>query len=364
VDVILHVSKQVKLLGQQDKAMIKRLIKIILPISLILLASCHSKKEERQQYTLGAPEAKEGVDIRYFQKRLDGENGHDFVDFMAIIYNEHNFRREETLYYYSSQHKTILNQRKFRFQVKNGELIMFENEADTVGRCYFSVNTDARVIYSTEPKAPGYIPITHTHTLQGTRKVKLSKMSDTIDVYSFYTPYTYVHEEYYDKSLKLVKFSESYYDLDFSMEQIDSVYVPKEFVKILQDQLVLDTDPDMPDNCISSEYVNKMEKNILMTVALWREYINNIDLGHKDPCSERESRVLFNYLRNNSYRNLFLTKALEYSNKKNEHAETLFMLMLPEINKHYRSYANVVDDFPFLMDYPECRHKFKHNSSY
>ena len=42
--------------------MIERLIKIILPISLILLASCHSKKEERQQYTLGAPEAKEGVE--------------------------------------------------------------------------------------------------------------------------------------------------------------------------------------------------------------------------------------------------------------------------------------------------------------
>lgn len=351
------------MLVQQDKAMIRRLIKLtILIFSLFVIASCNDKKEECPQYTLGEPEAKDGIDIRYFQKRLDGENGHDFVDYMAIIYNEKNHRREETLYYYSSQHKTILNQRIFRFMEKNGELIMFENEADTVGRCYLSVNTDARVIYSTEPKAPGYIPITHTHTLQGIRKVKLSKMADTIDVYSFYTPYTYVHEEYYDKSLKLVKFSESYYDLDFSMEQIDSIYAPKEFIKILHEQLEDPVNPEMPDSCSASEYVNKMEKNILMTVALWREYINSIELGHKGACSERESKALYDYLRNNSYRNLFLTKALEYSNKKKDNAENLFMLMYPEIIKHYKSYANVVDDFPFLMDYPEIRHRFKRSN--
>lgn len=340
--------------------MTKRLINI-LTILLVLsaISSCDKKQVESQQYILEAPEAKDGVDIRYFQKRIDGENGHDYVDYMAIIYNEKNHHREETLYYYSSQHKTILNQRKFRFLVKDGELIMFENEADSVGRCYLSVTTDARVVYSTEPKAPGYIPITHTHTLQGTRKVKLSKMTDSIYVYSFYTPYTYVHEEYYDRSLKLVKFSESYYDLDFSMEQIDSIYAPKEFVDILQEQLTITPESEMPDSCATSEYVNKMEKNILMTVALWREYLNNIEPGNANACSERESRALFNYLRNNSYRNLFLTKALEYSNNKEENAEKLFLLMLSEINKNYKTYANVVDDFPFLVDYPEIKNRFK-----
>lgn len=340
--------------------MTKRLINI-LTILLVLTAisSCNKKQEESQQFTLEAPESKDGVDIRYFQKRIDGENGHDYVDYMAIIYNEKNHHREETLYYYSSQHKTILNQRKFRFLVKDGELIMFENEADTVGRCYLSVNTDARVIYSTEPKAPGYIPITHTHTLQGTRKVKLAKMEDSIYVYSFYTPYTYVHEEYYDRSLKLVKFSESYYDLDFSMEQIDSIYAPKEFMDILHQQLTISNETEMPDSCLTSEYVNKMEKNILMTVALWREYLNNIEPGNANACSVRESKALFNYLRNNSYRNLFLTKALEYSNNKEENAEKVFMLMLPEINKNYKVYANVVDDFPFLLNYPEIKNKFK-----
>ena len=340
--------------------MIKRLIKastILLVLSAI--SSCNKKQVESPQYILEAPEFKDGVDIRYFQKRLDGENGHDYVDYMAIIYNEKNHYRDETLYYYSSQHKTILNQRKFRFLVKDGELIMFENEADTVGRCYLSVNTDARVIYSTEPKPPGYIPITHTHTLQGTRKVKLGQMADSIYVYSFYTPYTYVHEEYYDRSLKLVKFSESYYDLDFSMEQIDSIYAPKDFMDILHKQLTISPESEMPDSCVTSEYVNKMEKNILMTVALWREYLNNIELGNANSCSERESKALFNYLRNNSYRNLFLTKALEYSNKKNEYAETIFLQILPEINKNYKVYANVVDDFPFLLDYPEIKNKFK-----
>lgn len=340
--------------------MIKRLTNILTTLLVLsAITSCNNKQVESQQYILEAPEAKDGVDIRYFQKRIDGENGHDYVDYMAIIYNEKNHYREETLYYYSSQHKTILNQRKFRFLVKNGELIMFENEADTVGRCYLSVNTDARVIYSTEPKAPGYIPITHTHTLQGTRKVKLSKMTDSIYVYSFYTPYTYVHEEYYDRSLKLVKFSESYYDLDFSMEQIDSTYAPKEFMDILHQQLMISPDSEMPDSCVTSEYVNKMEKNILMTVALWREYLNNIEIGNVNACSERESKALFNYLRNNSYRNLFLTKALEYSNQKNEYAETIFLIMLPEINKNYKLYASVVDDFPFLLDYPEIKNKFK-----
>ena len=340
--------------------MTKRLINI-LTILLVLTAisSCNKKQEESQQFTLEAPESKDGVDIRYFQKRIDGENGHDYVDYMAIIYNEKNHHREETLYYYSSQHKTILNQRKFRFLVKDGELIMFENEADTVGRCYLSVNTDARVIYSTEPKAPGYIPITHTHTLQGTRKVKLAKMEDSIYVYSFYTPYTYVHEEYYDRSLKLVKFSESYYDLDFSMEQIDSIYAPKEFMDILHQQLTISNETEMPDSCLTSEYVNKMEKNILMTVALWREYLKKIEQGNANACSVRESKALFNYLRNNSYRNLFLTKALEYSNNKEENAEKVFMLMLPEINKNYKVYAKVVDDFPFLLNYPEIKNKFK-----
>ncbi len=343
--------------------MIRRLITYtVWLIAFFAIASCNQKQEENQKYSLGEPESKDGIDIRYFQKRLDGENGHDYVDYMAVVYNEKNSIRNEVLYYYSSQHKTILNQRKFKFQVKNGELYMFENEADTVGRCYFSVNTDARVIYSTEPKAPGYIPITHTHTLQGTRKVKLSKMTDTLDVYSFYTPYTYVHEEYYDKSLKLVKFSESYYDLDFSMEMIDSIYAPKELIEIIHEQLEVSEDPGMPDSCVASEYVNKMEKKILMTVALWREYINNIELGHKGACSEREAIALFEYLRNNSYRNLFLTKALEYSNKKNENAEAIFMMMSPEIHKHYKSYANVVDDFPFLIDYPGIKSKFKKNN--
>lgn len=342
--------------------MIKKLIKFFsILFALFAIASCQDQQVERKQYMLDSPVSKEGVDIRYFQKKLDGENGHDYVDYMAIVYNEKDFYRDETLYYYSSQHKTILNQRKFWFQLKDGDLYMFENEADTVGRCYLSVNTDTRVIYSTEPKAPGYIPITHTHTLQGTRKVKLAKMKDTIDVYSFYTPYTYVHEEYFDNSLKLVKFSESYYDLDFSMEQIDSIYAPKEFVDMLHNQLAMTPETDMPDSCIASEYVNKMEKNVLMTVALWREYINNIELNKKDACTERESKALFNYLRNNSYRNLFLSKALEYSNKKSENAEKIFMLMSPEISKNYRSYANVVDDFPFLLNYPDCRNKFRSN---
>ncbi len=349
------------MLVQQDKAMIRRLTNLtvlLLPL-LFIIVSCKGKQEERQRYTLGNPEPRDGIDIRYFQKRLDGENGHDYVDYMAWVYNESGFYRDETLYYYSSQHKTILNQRRFRFKVNNGELTMFENEADTVGRCYLSVNTDTRVIYSTEPKSPGYIPITHTHTLQGIRKVKLSKMPDTISVYSFYTPYTYVHEEYFDKSLKLVKFSESYYDLDFSMEQIDSVFAPKELVDIIHEQLTSE-DLAMPDSCVASEYVNKMEKNILMTVALWREYINTIELGHRNECSERESKALYNYLRNNSYRNLFLSKALEYSSKKTENAETLFTLMRPEIIKHYKSYSNVVEDFPFLLEYPDCKHLFKH----
>ena len=96
-----------------------------------------------------------------------------------------------------------------------------------------------------------------------------------------------------------------------------------------------------------------------MTVALWREYLNNIEIGNTNACSERESKALFNYLRNNSYRNLFLTKALEYSNQKSEYAETLFLIMLPEINRNYKFYANVVDDFPFLLDYPEIKNKFK-----
>ncbi len=327
--------------------------------ALLIVSSCVDKQVEQVQYMLEAPTSNEGVDIRYFQKKLDGENGHDYVDFMAIVYKEKDFRRDETLYYYSSQHKTILNQRRFRFQVKGGELIMFENEADTVGRCYLSVNTDARVIYSTEPKAPGYIPITHTHTLQGTRKVKLQKMDDTINVYSFYTPYTYVHEEYYDKNLKLVKFSESYYDLDFSMEQIDSIYAPKEFTLLLHEQLTSADEPEMPDSCATADYVKKMEKSVLMTVALWREYINAIELDQAKDCTEREGKALFNYLRNNSYRNLFLTKALEYSNKKSENAETLFMLMHSEIIKKYKNYSNVVDDFPFLVDYPQCRNRFK-----
>lgn len=345
------------------KRLIKRLIKtLVLLFTLFVTASCNKKQEEHQQYLLAAPEFKDGVDIRYFQKRLDGENGHDYVDYMAIIYNEKNRLREETLYYYSSQHKTILNQRKFRFGVKDGELYMYENEGDTVGRCYLSVKTDTRVIYSTEPKAPGYIPITHTHTLQGTRKVKLSKMQDTLNVYSFYTPYTYVHEEYYDNSLKLVKFSESYYDLDFSMEQIDSIYAPKEFIEILHEQLENSPEEEMSDNCVASDYVNKMEKNILMTVALWREYINTIEMGHTRACSERESKALFNYLRNNSYRNLFLTKALDYSNRKRENAEAIFMLMRSEINTHYKSYADAVDEFPFLIEYPEIRNKFKKNN--
>lgn len=340
--------------------MIKKLMNLIaILFGLFNIISCDDKQEARQKYMLETPEAKDGVDIRYFQKRIDGENRHDYVDYMAIIYNEKNHYRDETLYYYSSQHKTILNQRKFRFLVKDGDLIMFDNEADTVGRCYLSVNTDARVIYSTEPKAPGYIPITHTHTLQGTRKVKLSKMADSVNVYSFYTPYTYVHEEYYDKSLKLVKFAESYYDLDFSMEQIDSTYAPKEFIDILHEQLTVSPESEMPDSCATSEYVNKMEKNILMTVALWREYISSIDLESTEDCSKRESKALFNYLRNNSYRNLFLTKALEYSSNKGEDAEKIFMLMHPEISKNYKTYALVVDDFPFLLDYPEIKNKFK-----
>ena len=33
--------------------------------------------------------------------------------------------------------------------------------------------------------------------------------------------------------------------------------------------------------------------------------------------------------------------------------------MLPEINKNYKTYANVVDDFPFLVDYPEIKNRFK-----
>lgn len=319
---------------------------------------------EFQRYLLEAPEFTDGVDVRYFQKSLDGENKHDYIDYMAVVYNQKNFIREETIYYYSSQHKTILNQRKFKFRIKPGELIMFENENDTIGRCYLSVNTDARVVWSTEPKQPGYIPITHTHTLQGTRKLKLKKMADSVDVYSFYTPYTYVHEEYYDKSLKLVKFSESYYDLDFSMEQIDSTHAPKEFLNIIHEQLNPSSNVTTSSDYAESIYVNKMENNVLMTVALWREYINAIEIGRKRECSERESQALFNYLRNNSYRNLFLTKALEYSSKKKDNAEQIFMLMYSEISKHYNSYADVVNDFPFLVDYPECRHKFKYNSFY
>ena len=81
--------------------MIKRLIKastILLVLSAI--SSCNQKQVESPQYILEAPEFKDGVDIRYFQKRLDGENGHDYVDYMAIIYKEKNHYREETLYYY------------------------------------------------------------------------------------------------------------------------------------------------------------------------------------------------------------------------------------------------------------------------
>lgn len=334
---------------------------MISSIASLILSSCIHTQEEQNKYA-NIPTPQDGLDVRYFKKRIDPNNTNDDIDYMAIIYNEKDSRREETLLYYASEKKTIEKTRKSYTLAKNGELTLFNNAYDTIGRKYLSINTGTMIIYSTEPKSPGYIPVNNTHTLQGVRRVKLDGMQDTIDVFSFYTPYTYVHEEYYDTMLKLVKFSESYFDLDFSMEQIDDMNVPKHFRDLIARHFVLaEKEEDFVDTCMTAPYYRLMEKEILITSQNWVSFIRTILSNETKECSELGSKAMSDYLKGNQYRTSFLISALANYNEFNklQAVESLFNIIQADSTLKYNDYNQIVEDFTFLKDYPQCKKLFK-----
>lgn len=331
---------------------------LVATFAFLISSSCVNKQDERSPYA-HIPISQDGLDIRYFQKRLDTNNANDFIDFIAVIYNEKNFRREETMLYYSSKHKTIEKIRKSYYLASNGKIVLFENAYDTVGRDYLSVTTGTTTVYTTEPKAPGYTPITNSHTLQGTRKIKLDGMKDSTEVFSFYTPYTYVHEEYYDTFLKLVKFSECYFDLDFSMEQTDDINVPIHLRELVANHYITQEEQQL-DSCMSAPYYRQMEKEFLMTDQDWKSFIRIILKKDNQACLSQNCKAMNDYLKRNEFRNGLLSATLYNYNEENRMraVEKIFSIMQLDSTFHYKDYNSLIEDYVFLKDFPEIQKEF------
>lgn len=337
----------------RDFKMKKNIIRTLIALLASFICSACVEKQSEQSPYAHIPTPQDGLDIRYFKKRLDTNNTNDHIDYIAIVYNEKNLRREEVMLYYSSKHKTIEKIRKSYYLASEGEITMFENAYDTVGRPYLSITTGTTVVYSTEPKSPGYIPITNSHTLQGTRRIKLEGMKDSTQVFSFYTPYTYVHEEYYDTLLKLVKFSECYFDMDFSMEQTDDINVPEHFRSLIINHHLEKDDTEI-DSCMSTPYFNQMEKEVLLTDLDWKAFIRIIMKKDNQSCIEQNGKAFNDYLKGNEYRNSLLTAALFYHNEENREriVERLLSIMQSDSTFSYNNPAQLSEDFLFLKNFP------------